>query len=52
MNKVVINLHEGVFNLEEKPEGLEIVVKEFVSDSCDEDLKIDADGIKYIETVL
>ena len=53
--KVVINFHEGVFKLEEKPDGLEIILKEYIepsSDFVDIHLKTDLDGEPYVETVL
>jgi len=53
--KVVINFHEGVFNLEEKPEGLEIILKEYIepsTDFVDIHLKTNLDGEPYVETIL
>ena len=55
MQKVVINFHQGTFNLEEKPDGLEIVIKEYFDHPEEFDgLEIlkDEDGDSYTETIL
>ena len=52
--KVILNLIDGAINLEEKPEGMQIIIKDYdVPDDYDcEDMETDEDGDIYQEIIL
>ena len=53
--KVIITLYEGNFNVESKPDGLEIILRKFIDHPEGVegiDFEKDKDGIEYLETIL
>lgn len=54
MKKVVIELHNGLIEIEKLPKDIQLIVKDYDTQGYDEDeenLKTDKNGKQYFETV-